>query len=106
MHDVEFAADGAARWSSTFVSCPASFNAYTAFNLAELAAVTGDAELADRSRALADAMDAHLWDAEQGLWADRAVVGGGPSTRTPISDGVLGALVTSDPGRAAAALDQ
>jgi hypothetical protein len=106
MRDVELADDGAARWSSTFVSCPASFNAYTAFNLAELAAVTGDAELAERAASLADAMDTHLWDPEQGLWADRAVVGGGPSTHAPISDGVLGALVTRDPARARTALDQ
>src|SRR3712207_4607491 len=106
MHDVEFAADGAARWSSTFVSCPASFNAYTAFNLAELATVTGDAELAARARTLAEAMDEHLWDEEQGLWADRAVVGGGPSTRTPFSDGVLGALVTPDGRKAQRPLDQ
>jgi hypothetical protein len=106
MHDVEMADDGAARWSSSFVACPAGFNAYTAFNLAELADVTGDAGLADRARTLADAMDRHLWDDEQGLWADLAVVGGGPSVRVPISDGVLGALVTADRGKAETALAQ
>ena len=106
MHDVAFAPDGAATWSSAFVTCAASFNAYTAFNLAELAEVTGDEVLADRSAQLAAAMDEHLWDPEQSLWADKAVVGGGPSTHIPISDGVLGALVTADPAKAAAALDQ
>ena len=104
--DITFAADGAARWSSTFVTCAASFNAYTAFNLAELADVTGDPVLAERSAELATAMDEHLWDPEQGLWADRAVLGGGPSARIPISDGVLGALVTTDRAKAQTALDQ
>ncbi len=106
MRDVVLADDGAARWSTSFVCCPASLNASTAFNLAELAAVTGDALLADRSAELTAAMDALLWDPDESLWADLPVVGGGPSARVPISDGVLGALVTPDAGRAAAALDQ
>jgi len=106
MLDVSFADDGAAQWSSTFVMCPASFNAYVAFNMAELADVLGDQELATRSRRISDAMDLHLWDPEENLWSDRAVVGGGGSTRTPISDGVMGALVTSDRGKAEAALRQ
>lgn len=32
MRDIEFAEDGSARWSSTFVVCPAAFNAYVAHN--------------------------------------------------------------------------
>lgn len=106
MRDVELAADGSAQWSRSFVSCPAGFNALTAFNLAELAAATDDPVLAARSAQLAAAMDEHLWDPAEGLWCDRAVVGGGPSTRTPISDGVLGALVTADRSRAETALGQ
>lgn len=106
MHDATFDADGAATWSTTFVSSPASFNAYTAFNMAELAEVTGNERLAARSRELADVMDTLLWDDEQQLWSDLPVVGGGPSARTPISDGVMGALVTSDPAKANAALAQ
>jgi hypothetical protein len=106
MHDVSFHTDGSAAWSTAFVACPAGFNAYVAFNLVELAAVLDDPELADRAARIAAAMDAHLWDPEERLWQDLAVVGGGQSVRTPISDGVMGALVTTDPDRAAAALAQ
>ena len=106
VHDIALADDGAARWSSTFVTCPANMNAYTAFNLAELGQVLDDAELTDRAALLAEAMDTHLWDPHEQLWADRAVVGGGPSVAIPTSDGVLGALVTADRAKAAAALRQ
>jgi hypothetical protein len=106
MRDVTFAADGAAHWSSRFVACPAGFNAYVAFNLAELGEALGDDELRARARALAAAIDARLWSLEEGLWVDAAVVGGGASVRTPISDGVMAALVTADPDKASRALDQ
>ncbi|MET9671201.1 trehalase family glycosidase [Streptomyces sp. NPDC006475] len=104
MRDVTFNDDGAAVWSSAFVSCPAGFNAYAAFNMAELAHVTGDPELAERARRVSRALDTHLWDEQRGLWSDRAIVGGGESVAVPISDGVMGALVTEDPSRATAAL--
>lgn len=106
MGDISFSADGAAQWSSTFVSCPAGFNAYVAFNMFELAAVQQDPGLAERASQLSKAMDVHLWDEHEQLWADQAVVGGGASTRIPTSDGLLGALVTSDSSKADAALDQ
>jgi hypothetical protein len=106
MQEVSFSNDGAASWSTSFVACPAAFNAYTAFNFRELAAVTGDAGLEGRATELAAAMDEHLWDEEEQLWSDLAVVGGGPSARIPISDGVMGALVTSDETKARAALHQ
>ncbi|MET1085543.1 MAG: hypothetical protein ABWY04_00210 [Arthrobacter sp.] len=106
MKEVSFSADGAANWSTSFVSCPAAFNAYTAFNFRELAAVTGDAVLEARATELAAAMDEHLWDAEEQLWSDLAVVGGGPSVRIPIGDGVMGALVTADLAKARTALKQ
>ncbi|GAB3537730.1 trehalase family glycosidase [Arthrobacter tecti] len=106
MRDLSFADDGAARWSSTFVTCPASFNAYVAFNLAELGTALGDGQLTERARLLGATMDELLWDEEEQLWSDRAVVGGGPSTRIPTSDGVMGALVTADRAKAEAALNQ
>lgn len=106
MHDVTFHPDGAASWSTSFVACPAGFNAYVAFNMAELAAVSDDAVLRERSGRIADAMDAHLWDAEQRLWADQPLVGGGESVRTPVSDGVMGALVTGNEKHAREALSQ
>ncbi|MGC0238420.1 MGH1-like glycoside hydrolase domain-containing protein [Arthrobacter sp. SD76] len=106
MAEVSFSADGAACWSTSFVACPAAFNAYTAFNLRELAAITGDPELEARAAALAEAMDEQLWDDSEQLWSDLAVVGGGPSVSIPISDGVMGALVTADRAKARAALAQ
>ena len=106
MGDIRFSDDGAAVSSSAYVACPAAFNSYVAFNLAELAGLLGDADLEARSRQLADAIDEHLWDDETQLWNDLAVVGGGPSVRTPISDGVMGALVTPVHARAVAALSQ
>ncbi len=107
MNDVTFHDDGAAAWSSTFVACPAAFNAYVAFNIAELAQVLDDPTMAERARRISAAMDEHLWDDEQRLWADLALVGGrGGLDATPISDGVMGALVTTDAERAEAALAQ
>jgi len=107
MADVSFHDDGAAAWSSSFVACPAGFNAYVAFSLAELAVALDDNALAHRARRIAAAMDEHLWDEEQQLWSDLAVVGGRkPRITTPISDGLMGALVTTDATRAAAALAQ
>ena len=107
MADVSFHPDGAAAWSSAFVACPAGFNAYVAFNLAELARALDDPDLAERSRRITAAMDEHLWDPAERLWADLPLVGGGQGLVTsPISDGVMGALVTADAARARAALDQ
>ena len=106
MAEVELEADGSSRWSSRFVVCPAGFDAYVAFNLSELADVTGDGELRARAAAIAEAMDAYLWDDSEGLWSDLAVVGGGPSVTVPISDGIMGALVTADEDRADRALQQ
>ena len=107
MGDLTFHDDGAAAWSSMFVACPAGFNAYVAFNLAELAEVLDDHVMAERAGRIAAAMDEHLWDAEQELWADLPLVGGGDRlVTTPISDGVMGALVTTDAGHADAALAQ
>jgi hypothetical protein len=104
--DVDIDEDGSSRWSSRFVVCPAGFDAYVAFNLGELADATGDNRLRRRAAELAEAMDAYLWDDREGLWSDLAVVGGGPSVTVPISDGVMGALVSTDEARATRALDQ
>ncbi|MEP6650738.1 MAG: hypothetical protein ABJA74_12650 [Lapillicoccus sp.] len=106
MDDVTFADDGAAIWSSRFVACPAGFNAYVAFNLRELGEATQNAELLGWARELATAVDETLWSPAEGMWRDRPVVGGGPSVEIPISDGLMGALVTDDPDKATAALDQ
>ncbi|MEV7605901.1 hypothetical protein AB0N65_10735 [Paenarthrobacter sp. NPDC089322] len=106
MRDVSFGPDGSGVWSSAFVVCPAAFNAYTAFNFRELAAVTEDQRLEAKAAELADSMDAFLWNEDERLWSDLAVVGGGASASIPISDGVMGALVTADAVKAQAALQQ
>ena len=107
MRNVIFNDDGAASWSSTFVACPAGFNAYVAFNTAELAEAVDDHGLAERAARIAAAMDEHLWDEDEGLWSDLSVVGGrSPRATSPISDGVMGALVTADAVRADRALAQ
>jgi hypothetical protein len=106
MRNISFHPDGAAAWSSAFVACPAGFNAYVAYNLSQLATLLDDDALVDRADRISNAIDAHLWDPEQQLWQDRALVGGGPSVRTPISDGLMPALVTSHRDRALAALAQ
>jgi hypothetical protein len=106
MNDVTFAPDGAATWSTRFVACPAAFNAYVAFNMAELAQVLADHELERWAAELAAAIDARLWSSASGLWTDEALVGGGGSVTVPISDGLMPALVTEDGERAAAALAQ
>lgn len=106
VNDISFSADGAATWSSRFVASPAAFNAYVAFNMRELASVLGDEELAERADLLTTAIDRHLWDPQEKLWSDLAVVGGGESVRIPISDGVMPALVTADQAKAEAALAQ
>ncbi|MFI6833760.1 MGH1-like glycoside hydrolase domain-containing protein [Kribbella sp. NPDC050241] len=106
VHDITFGDDGSAQWSSTFVVCPAAFNAYVAFNLAELAELLGDQELADRAALLSETIDNLLWDEEEQLWSDLPVVGGGATARVPTSDGVMPALVTQDPAKALASLRQ
>lgn len=111
-HDVRlreatvFDADDVAVWSTAFVAAPAAFNAFAAHAAFEFAELSGDATWTSRGTTLAAAMDDTLWDEPSGLWADRAVVGGGPTVRIPTLDGVFGALVTSDEARATRALDQ
>lgn len=101
-----FDAADAATWSSEFVAAPAAFNAFAAHAAFELADLRQDDAWAERGTALAAAMDAALWDDDQELWIDRAVVGGGASVRIPTLDGVFGALVTNDESHAARALSQ
>lgn len=105
LHACQFDDDGAAVWSDIFVAAPAGFNAYVAWNMRELASVTGDAALLERAGELAAAIDQHLWNDQTGVWDDRCIVGGdGETVHTPISDGVMPALVTASDERAARAL--
>ena len=97
---------GAAVASTAFQVAPAAFNALAGHAAGELAALGGDEGWRDRAAELAAVMDARLWDDAQGLWWDEPVVGGGSSAAVPTLDGVLPALVTADPAKAARALDQ
>ena len=102
----EFDDAGAAVWSRAFVAVPAAFNAFAAHAAHELAALSGDGRWEARGRDLAAAMDEHLWDDDEGLWLDLAIVGGGGSVRVPTLDGVFGALVTANAEKAERVLAQ
>jgi hypothetical protein len=97
---------GAAVWSRSCASAPASFNALAAHAALECAVLTGDDAWRERGEELAVLADELLWDDAEGLWVDRPLVGGGPRCRIPTLDGALGALVTPDAGRAARVLAQ
>jgi glycogen debranching enzyme len=92
--------------STEFIAAPAAFNAFAAHAAFELADLRQDETWSQRGTTLAAAMDAELWDEAQGLWIDKAVLGGGPSVTIPTLDGIFGALVTDDESRAMRALTQ
>lgn len=97
---------GAATASSAFEVAPAAFNAIAAHAAAEAERLIDDPRWGERSRLLATAMDAGMWNEEQGLWSDVARVGGGAGVDVPTLDGALGALVTANEERAERALGQ
>ncbi len=101
-----FAATGEALDNRVFVAAPAAFNAIAADAATVLGEALGDESWSARGRALAAALDAATWDDEIGMWADVAVRGGGASVRVPTLDGLLPALSTTDPVKAARALDR
>jgi hypothetical protein len=104
-----FAPEGQAIDNPDFVVAPASFNAIAADAALTLGELTGDASWVARGRALADAIDDAMWDADEQLWSDIALVGrglGGSSTRIPTMDATLPALCTGNRAHALAALEQ
>ncbi|MFQ5554476.1 MAG: trehalase family glycosidase, partial [Acidimicrobiia bacterium] len=101
-----FAETGEAVGSSRFEAGPAAFNAIAAHGMDALSDLTGDDGWRDRAASLADAMDGILWDAQEGLWSDLAIIGGGDSVAVPTLDGVFGALATRDQSKAERALAQ
>jgi glycogen debranching enzyme len=72
----------------------------------ELVAAGGDRVWRERADELSAAIDEQLWDRDEGLWSDRALVGPSDSVAVPTLDGALPALSTSNPELAARALDQ
>jgi hypothetical protein len=94
--DEEYAAVG----SSRFAVGSVAFNALVAFNLEELAALTGAARWRKRALALIDAIE-ERWDPALRTWVD-AAAGGPPSCRVRTVDALLPVLVTRDANRSQA----
>lgn len=93
MASVERSAGGAPLANPAFPVASAGFNALVAFNAAELAGLTGDADLAGAAGELGEALDAR-WDPERATWVDDGPTAGG-SGRIRTLDGLLGVLVSS-----------
>ena len=91
---LEVDGEGAAVGSSRFVVGSAAFNALVAFNLGELAAMTGARQWAARAWSLTDAIE-ERWDRELLTWVD-AAAGEPPSTRVRTVDALLPVLVSRD----------
>ena len=106
LQETEFAESGEAVANRAFTAAPAAFNAIAAHGMRELATVTGDENWQRRATTLATAIDDVLWNPAEALWSDLAVNGPSTSVAVPTLDGVVPALATADPGRAAAALGQ
>jgi glucosylglycerate hydrolase len=92
---IERSAGGAPIANPGFRVGSAGFSALVAFNALELASVTGDAELAESSAGLTEALDAR-WDPELATWVDDGPTATG-SGRVRTLDARLGALVTTRP---------
>ncbi len=89
-----------------FESISSLFNGILAHALQLHGRRTTDERLSAAGTRLGEAMELLLWDDDQGMYVDRALVGGGPSVRVPTLDGVLATLGTVSRERAAIALDQ
>lgn len=66
----------------------------------------GDERLSAAGTQLAESIEVSLWDDDQGMYVDRALVGGGPSVSVPTLDGILTTIGTVSRERASIALDQ
>ncbi|MGE3835404.1 MAG: hypothetical protein AB7H43_11520 [Acidimicrobiia bacterium] len=101
---VERSGGGAPVANPAFDVAPASFSALVAFNARELAGLTGDSRLAGDADELAGALD-RRWDPALATWVDAGASAAG-SGRVRTLDALLGALVSPDPAKVGAALDQ
>jgi hypothetical protein len=100
-----FGEHGQAIGNSEFVVAPAGFNAIAAHAAMELGRLLDDRRWTRRGEDLAEALEPQWLDSE-GLWSDRADVGGGDSVHVPTLDGVLGALCSPNRQRCFIALNQ
>jgi hypothetical protein len=94
--------DGAAVGNPSFEVASAGFNALVAFNARELAALTGEADLAAKASSLAGAIDAQ-WSTAQRTWSDVPLRVRGCACSAPTLDALLALLVSEDPGHVDAA---
>ena len=101
-----FEETGEATGNERFEAAPAAFNAIAAHGMRELASVGGDQRWRERADELSAAIDDRLWEDDEGLWSDHAVVGPDDSVGVPTLDGALPALSTNDAVLANRALDQ
>ena len=99
---IERSAGGAPLHNPDFAAASAGFSALVAFNALDLAGATGALDPAAAYR-LADAVR-DRWDGDLRSYADAGAAGAG-SGRTRTAYGLLGLLVESDAGRAAAVAD-
>lgn len=90
--------DGGAGSSPMFEVASVAFNALVAFNMAELAEVTGIPRMWERSHQLTDALDV-AWNEDLRTWSD----GPHPSGRAPTLEALLPVLLSIDPITAGAA---
>lgn len=101
-----FEETGEATGNERFEAAPAAFNAIAAHGMRELASVGGDQRWRERADELSAAIDDRLWEDDEGLWSDHAVVGPADTVDVPTLDGVLPALSTNNAEIANRALDQ
>ncbi|WP_138735198.1 MGH1-like glycoside hydrolase domain-containing protein [Modestobacter excelsi] len=99
-------AEGDAHENADFESVSSLFNGILAHALTLHGERHDDQHLTRAGARLAESIELSLWDDDQGLYVDRAIVGGGPSVSVPTLDGILATLGTASPERAAVALEQ
>lgn len=96
---------GVAWNSDAFVVASAGVNAVVAHAAINLAGLTFDPHWAATARDLADAIDRVCWDPALGYWRDQIHVGDSAACAVPTLDGLLPALVTTDPVKGQRALE-
>jgi hypothetical protein len=87
--------DGAAAPNPGFEVASAGFTALVAFNMRELACLTGDDELRRSADALAGALE-RRWVAERSTWGDVRLLGPGTGATAATLDGLFPVLVSED----------
>jgi glycogen debranching enzyme len=98
--------EGDATGNAEFVCSPSLFNAILSHGLLLTSELTDDAQLRRQSSEIGEAMDDLLWNDSEGMYGDRPLVGGGPSSQVATLDGALSALGSVSREHAVACLDQ